>query len=270
MASRQGGPEAVLQHGCSSLAPTRTFDSESYMKNQYFGDINDYKKYGFLRILSNRGEIKTAVCWMLTEDDIRNDGKFTGYLDKADKWKAFDPLLFESLRQCSRKPINRSVGWTETENILPSAVFYPKLLTDNAAEREQYIDEFLRLASGCDLVFFDPDNGLEVQSKPYGSKNSCKYLYWKELQCTFSAGHSVLVYQHFRRERHSDFANTLAEQVCRRIGVSEVISFHTTRVLFLLIPQRTRLNYFRRRRKQVAEVWDPQIQVGSHRVRAPG
>ena len=39
------------------------------MKNQYFGDINDYRKYGLLRILTNGGEIKTAVCWMLTTDD---------------------------------------------------------------------------------------------------------------------------------------------------------------------------------------------------------
>jgi hypothetical protein len=44
------------------------------MKNQYFGDINDYRKYGLLRGLSNRGEIRTAVCWMLTTDDGRGDG----------------------------------------------------------------------------------------------------------------------------------------------------------------------------------------------------
>ena len=39
------------------------------MKNQYFGDINDYRKYGLLRVLCNRGEIETAVCWMLATDD---------------------------------------------------------------------------------------------------------------------------------------------------------------------------------------------------------
>jgi hypothetical protein len=39
------------------------------VKNRYFGDINDYRKYGLLRALTNYGEIKTAVCWMLTTDD---------------------------------------------------------------------------------------------------------------------------------------------------------------------------------------------------------
>ena len=39
------------------------------MKNQYFGDINDYRKHGILRALSNGGEVKTAVCWMLSPED---------------------------------------------------------------------------------------------------------------------------------------------------------------------------------------------------------
>jgi len=37
------------------------------MKNQYFGDINDYRKYGLLRTLTG-GQIKTAVCWMPPRD----------------------------------------------------------------------------------------------------------------------------------------------------------------------------------------------------------
>ena len=39
------------------------------MKNQYFGDINDYRKYGLLRILISGGGIKTIVCWVLRPDD---------------------------------------------------------------------------------------------------------------------------------------------------------------------------------------------------------
>ena len=34
------------------------------MKNQYFGDINDYVKYGLLRVFSATHRV--AVCWMLT------------------------------------------------------------------------------------------------------------------------------------------------------------------------------------------------------------
>ena len=39
------------------------------MKNQYFGDINDYRKYGLIRLLTGAGQLKTAVCWMLAPGD---------------------------------------------------------------------------------------------------------------------------------------------------------------------------------------------------------
>jgi hypothetical protein len=60
------------------------------MKNQYFGDVNDYRKYGLIRLLTGRGEISTAVCWMLTPDDDRTDGKFTDYLGSPEKWRRSD------------------------------------------------------------------------------------------------------------------------------------------------------------------------------------
>ncbi len=47
------------------------------MKNQYFGDINDYRKCGLLRLLTGRGSLSTAICWMLAPNDRSPDGKFT-------------------------------------------------------------------------------------------------------------------------------------------------------------------------------------------------
>jgi len=61
------------------------------MKNQYFGDINDYGKYGLLRILAGFGELKIAVCWMLTPDDGRRDGRLIQYLKQPEKWRKYDP-----------------------------------------------------------------------------------------------------------------------------------------------------------------------------------
>lgn len=36
------------------------------MKNQYFGDVRDFFKYGVLRGLAPDGGESLAVCWMLT------------------------------------------------------------------------------------------------------------------------------------------------------------------------------------------------------------
>jgi hypothetical protein len=44
---------------------------ENRTKSQYYGDINDYRKYGLLRIRSGVGALRTAACWRLTEDDLQ-------------------------------------------------------------------------------------------------------------------------------------------------------------------------------------------------------
>ena len=41
----------------------------SRLKNQYFGDVGDYGKYGLLRHIANNG-IKIAVNWYLTRQEI--------------------------------------------------------------------------------------------------------------------------------------------------------------------------------------------------------
>ena len=62
------------------------------MKNQYFGDIGDYGKYGLLRFLAKRG-VTIAVNWYLTPDDQPNDGSIRGYFDKV-KDRKYDPEMW--------------------------------------------------------------------------------------------------------------------------------------------------------------------------------
>ena len=38
------------------------------MKHQYFGDANDYVKYGLLRCFAEPG-FRVGICWMLTPED---------------------------------------------------------------------------------------------------------------------------------------------------------------------------------------------------------
>ena len=57
------------------------------MKEQYVGDVSDYRKYALLRALSQSGTIKVGVCWMLTLPDTRSVsiGAGTGPLIGAQK-----------------------------------------------------------------------------------------------------------------------------------------------------------------------------------------
>jgi len=233
------------------------------MKNQYFGDINDYRKYALLRSLCCR-DIRLFVCWMLTPDGTGPDGKRTKYLDQPSCWRHFDPELFDSLRKAV--PNNRRVTWAEEMGILRSACFYSRLLSDSRDQREQYFKDFMCCAHESDLVFFDPDNGLEVPSRPYGTKNSSKYLYWKELEDAWRAGHSVLLYQHFPFKKRETFISEVAANLRVKTSLAEVVAFRTPFVVFFLLarPEHDRLA---NRADNVERVWGKEIRVTFHPAR---
>ena len=55
------------------------------MKNQYFGDINDYRKYGLMRVLAQRSSLALGICWLITEDDEHGDGELRAYLSNPSR-----------------------------------------------------------------------------------------------------------------------------------------------------------------------------------------
>jgi len=229
------------------------------MKNQYFGDVNDYRKYGLLRLLTGRGEMSAAVCWMLTPDDGRTDGKFIEYLEQPETWRRYDPDLFDRLRKLVVLRGVRDISLAGEAGILPSARFYVRTLRDDRQSRPRYFEVFWSVAEGCDLIFFDPDNGLEVKSRPLGRKGSSKYLYWDELTQAFSRGYSVLVYQHFRREKREAFIERMAQEVTRRTGAARVCSLRTKNVVFFLAPAERHAAAFERAVVRIAKTWEGEI-----------
>ena len=57
----------------------------------------------------------------------------------------------------------------------------------------------LAATAACDLVFFDPDNGIETKSVPRYSPKSGKYIFWDELKTFWDRGQSLVVYHHLNR-----------------------------------------------------------------------
>ena len=234
------------------------------MKNQYFGDKNDYRKYGLLRGLSDRGNLSSFVCWMLTKDDGSSDGRFTEYLRNASKWRGYDPELFDALHSIVVSSATRHVDACGPAGFLSRALFHTTELTDKAAERDRYFGKLASMSEGVDLVFFDPDNGLEVASCPRGAKGSAKFLYWRELAETYERGHSVLVYQHYPREERDAFTRRVAERMATELGAPSIHSFATARVLFLLAPKPRHADALRERAHAVARQWRGQISHTEH------
>lgn len=205
------------------------------MKEQYVGDVNDYRKYALLRLLARSG-LRLGVCWMLTPNDERSDGNKLGYLDQP-KQERHEPELFELLRRVRGEPDARRLILIEGSEILPRAIFVNTIVPETLFERQLWFTQASAALAETDLVFFDPDNGIEVGSVGKGRRNSSKYVYRDELAATYRAGHSLLVYQHFQRKERESFIRDVADDLRRVAPDAEVWAIRTSHVVFMLAIQ---------------------------------
>ena len=232
------------------------------MKNQYFGDINDFRKYGLLRQLSAKGGLSTAVCWMLTPDaEGSTDGQKLAYLEQPDKFSHYDLELFNLLHHNVQVRGVRDVHTATLPKILPGAWFHHDITPDDAQGRGLYFEDFLYRCHDADLVFFDPDNGMEILSTPYGAKNSSKYLYWREFEKTWQQGHSILIYQHFPRLPRGPFLADLSRRFIAMTGVTTIHTFQTSHVAFFLVSQQKHSAFLEERITGVSCCWAGQIET---------
>ena len=170
------------------------------MKNQYFGDIGDYGKYGLLRFLTENG-VKIAVNWYLTVNDGSGDGKHISYLKKQD-WRAreCDPELFDVLNEMVSAG-QRNVPAFESKSMIVGAKYYHDLLDytgmkspkEKKAFRAEWHTKALQACKDADLVFLDPDNGLMPQEKTSPS-TGLKYAFAEEAADYYRAGQNVVYY----------------------------------------------------------------------------
>lgn len=231
------------------------------MKNQYFGDVNDFKKYGLLKQLSHNGTSEIAVCWTLTEDDSRSDGSRIRYLNDPGRWRPLDPALFDFVRaQVIDKGV-RSVDALAGSGILLNCKFFADLLPDDLTLRESYFERFFRFARGSDLVFFDPDNGLGITAVKRGKRNSSKYVYPCEVERAWSDGHSVLFYQHFPRRPRDTFLRNLVGSLRHLPGLRSVYLFATSHVVFVLLPTAAHELRFRGAAEDIRRRWGGIVRV---------
>jgi len=106
---------------------------------------------------------------MLTDYDGRNDGNKLDYLKNGKNESQLNPELFEKLKSIDKK----NCGIESVQELLGDKYnFYSEPLYDNKERRMNYFDALLLEAKKVGLVFFDPDNGIEVKSVKYGNRNS--------------------------------------------------------------------------------------------------
>ena len=231
------------------------------MQNRYTGDIGDFGKYGLLRALTASGEadpLRLGVVWYLTPPEDNRDGQQRNYLRAGNR-------TGEQLRQCDSNlftkvwglepPVNRHVSEVRLRNILPTDTEFheaplnprdvPKrrgrrIRDLRAEERERWHQSALETTRDCQVVFLDPDNGIEPAGLQASDLRARKYALYGEIQSYLDRGQSVVVYHHLNRSQKG------VKQIHRR--QLEVFSRMRRRALamryhrgspraFILIPQ---------------------------------
>ena len=226
------------------------------MQNRYVGDIGDFGKYGLLQVLCDGSpSLKLGVIWYLYKPRNENprDGDKINYLEPTKynqrQFAECNNKLYEKLRAIVDGK-RRSVSAIREERILPpSTVFYeeklafdePFLLPKNEKEalRKRWLEGAEKKTEGCNVIFLDPDNGLEVKSvRPYYKKGP-KYVFREEIKPYVERSQSVILYQHLNRQGKAP------EQIHRRFKQFEelprvfdifALQYHrgTGRVFFVL------------------------------------
>lgn len=200
------------------------------MQHRYFGDVGDFGKYGLLRTLCGVHEeprLKLGIVWYLFPDESHNeDGKHVGYLRKVDpSFRDCDELLYDKLRTLlfdghALIAGNRHLGSAESSSILPEETnFYSEPLSyeqglsipARSALRNAWLHGALSATESADLIFMDPDNGIECASVNRTSVKGPKYAFWTDIDAFVARGQSVLIYHHLNRSRPHD------EQIAEKI-----------------------------------------------------
>lgn len=230
------------------------------MQDRYTGDVGDYGKYGLLRQLcglrdQDADPLRLGVVWYRPEpetvqSDPANDGKHIAYLcpKQEPRFRPCDPTLYEALREIVGSG-DRRVKRVEQAGVLRAdALFYDAYVPgpvaraqgeDRAAERRRWGADARRAVEDCDLVFLDPDNGLEPKSASIRSARATKYAYLEEVAPLVERGQSVVIYHHLSRNgTHANQIDRWLKRLREEFNPADIFALRyrrgTARAFFVL------------------------------------
>ena len=185
------------------------------MQDRYAGDVGDFGKFGLLRHLwgvtaqDKHGRLeKPGVIWCKTDPGSReskkSDGGFIQYLAKSDendpRFRACDEYLYDALEKMVFRDQNRSIKALEGAHLLSGAVYCRDDVRHgkkkSTCPRADWFQSAFEATAGCDLVFLDPDNGVERLNLRPTRGESRKYVFRCEVGKLIERGQSVVAYHH--------------------------------------------------------------------------
>src|ERR1035437_9216633 len=243
-------------------AANSRFETVRLMRDRFIGDEGDFCKYGLLRALAGvqpkeTDELSLGIVWYrVPESRIK-------YLDDPKTFRGCDPPLFNVLTEVVKSNPRTIAGIQQTPIWPRGTVFFdkPAVRRVPSAENDPWLDEAVEKVGKCDLVFLDPDTGLEKRSKDLVDVEHCSY---KDVRRFWQQGQrSLVVYQpQAERKRQVDQMAAVAAELEKEVG-RRPWCLHFQRMSLFVIPSRSRRDTLKARFLRFTKDWDGRVKLGN-------
>lgn len=203
------------------------------MQDRYAGDVGDFGKFSLLRSLfSDPKKYSIGVVWYKYPNESHNeDGRHIDYLSNSN-YKQCDQNLIKGLSHVVKG--ERSIARLEILTLLPKNTIYYSSTLDfhntwktqsnedksfRKNERIEWLKKAIESTSSCNVIFLDPDNGLEIPSIPHIHQiRSGKYAYYSEVASFFENKEACVIYHHLNMNNpHEEQIKFRAKELKRKI-----------------------------------------------------
>jgi len=127
------------------------------------GGVGDFGKFALLRHLMK--DRRLAVCWYLSGEtaEAKDRDRHFDYLKRPNEFRHLAPEVFDQLVKFNggRRALADALTDLHMSRVLGNAVFLRHEVPRQAALRRQWLDVLVDSVRGTNLVFLDPDHGIQ-------------------------------------------------------------------------------------------------------------
>jgi hypothetical protein len=198
------------------------------MKDTSVGNIDDFGKLALLQHLMEGRRL--AVCWYMNgrHDGTAHHERSFSYLHRPGEFRHLAPRVFDALKELvDETPAElRRVEALEASGLLEATVFYGREVPKRASSRRPWAKELVESVGEADLVFLDPDNGIQ------GKRLTPKHVAMFELSALRRPDRTLVIAQRQLGRRAKLIAEQLQSLGCHRV---ELVRFRLVSSRFYVV-----------------------------------
>jgi hypothetical protein len=199
------------------------------MQEAWVGNVGDFGKFALLRHLVDGRRL--AICWYLTKEKRRGrqHDKHFYYLKRPGDFRHLAPEVFDALKKIVDDGQSASrLTALETSGLVAAMQFHGTDVPERRSQRETWAQELADSVSAADLVYLDPDNGIQ------GKRLTPKHVALQEIAALRQDGRVLVIGQRQAgRQLQAKFLVDRMRSVgCRRV---ELIRFRLVSSRFYVV-----------------------------------